>query len=85
MFLPAGLKRIIAILIGTVYPWVSSVTAAATDEVEDDTYWLTYWSCYGVLFLLMEVLETYLGWLPGFYTLIIFTVSCFVRSAKVCH
>jgi Ca2+/Na+ antiporter len=37
MFLPAGLKRIVAIGIGTVYPFVSSVTAAATEDVEDDT------------------------------------------------
>jgi receptor expression-enhancing protein 5/6 len=71
MFLPAGLKRIIAVAIGTVYPFVSSVAAASTEEVEDDTYWLTYWSCYGCLFLLMEILETWLGWIPGFYTLII--------------
>lgn len=73
MFLPAGLKRTIAVAIGTVYPLVSSITAASTIQVEDDTYWLTYWACYGVLFLIMEVLEGYLGWIPGFYTLVIFT------------
>lgn len=71
MFLPAGLKRFVAVLIGTVYPFVSSVAAASTEEVDDDTYWLTYWSCYGCLFLVMEILETWLGWIPGFYTLII--------------
>ena len=37
MFLPAGLKRFISIAIGTVYPFMCSVTAAATDEIEDDT------------------------------------------------
>jgi hypothetical protein len=37
MFLPAGLKRVVAIGIGTVYPFVSSVTEAATEDVEDDT------------------------------------------------
>lgn len=37
MFLPAGFKRVVAIGIGTVYPFVSSVTAAATEDVEDDT------------------------------------------------
>ena len=73
MFLPAGLKRIIAIAIGTVYPFVCSVTAAATDEIEDDTYWLTYWAVYGCLFLLMNISETWLGWIPGFYTLVIFS------------
>ena len=71
MFLPAGLKRLIAVLVGTVYPLISSITAASTEEVEDDTYWLTYWSVYGCLFLIMELLETWIGWVPGFYTLVI--------------
>ena len=73
MFLPAGLKRFISIAIGTVYPFMCSVTAAATDEIEDDTYWLTYWSVYGCLFLLMDLTESFLGRVPGFYTLVIFT------------
>ena len=73
MFLPAGLKRLVAVAVGTVYPLVSSITAAATEEIEDDTYWwLTYWSVYGCLFLIMETLETWLGRIPGFYSLIIF-------------
>lgn len=37
MFLPAGFKRVVAIAIGTVYPFVCSVTAAATEDIEDDT------------------------------------------------
>lgn len=73
MFLPAGLKRIIAIAIGTVYPAICSIIAVATEEIEDDTYWLTYWSVYGCLFLIMDVTEDFLGKIPGFYTLIIFT------------
>ena len=57
--------------IGTVYPEVSSIVAASTEEVADDTYWLTYWSVYGCLFLIMELLEVFIGWVPGFYTLVI--------------
>jgi TB2/DP1, HVA22 family len=73
VFLPVpGLKRIIAIAIGTVYPWLASTVAAATDDVDDDTTWLTYWSCYGILFLIMDVVEVWLYWVPGFYSLIIF-------------
>lgn len=71
MFLPAGLKRIVAVAVGTVYPEVSSIVAASTEEVADDTYWLTYWSVYGCLFLIMELLEVFIGWVPGFYTLVI--------------
>jgi len=73
LFLPAGLKRTIAVCIGTVYPLVCSITAAATETVDDDTYWLTYWSVYGVLFLIMSVLDVWMGWVPGFYTLMIFS------------
>ena len=56
LFLPGGIKRLVAVAVGTIYPFASSVGAAATDEVEDDSFWLTYWSCYGILFLLMDVL-----------------------------
>jgi len=73
LFLPKGLKRTVAVLIGTVYPLICSIGAATTEEVADDTYWLTYWSVYGCLFLIMELLETWLGWIPGFYTLVIFS------------
>lgn len=56
LFLPKGLKRIISVCLGTVYPLVSSITAATTEEIEDDTYWLTYWAVWGCLFLLMDIL-----------------------------
>mmetsp|Transcript_36478 Transcript_36478/g.41619 ORF Transcript_36478/g.41619 Transcript_36478/m.41619 type:complete len:410 (+) Transcript_36478:111-1340(+) len=71
VFLPAGLKRIVAIAIGTGYPLVSSIGAAVSEEIEDDTYWLTYWSCYGILFITMDILENWIGWIPGFYALVI--------------
>ncbi|EJK68541.1 hypothetical protein THAOC_10268 [Thalassiosira oceanica] len=54
MFLPAGVKRICAIAIGTVYPFVCSVTATATEEIEDDTYWLTYWAGLQELLILRD-------------------------------
>lgn len=56
LFLPAGLKRIVAIAVGSVYPFFSSVNAITTEEFEDDAYWLTYWACYGILFILMDLL-----------------------------
>ena len=55
LFLPQGVKKFVAIAVGVVYPFISSLVAIATEELEDDTYWLTYWSCYGVLFLIIEV------------------------------
>lgn len=56
LLLPEGLKRLVAVAVGTVYPFVSSVNAIATEEFEDDAYWLTYWSCYGILFMAMNFL-----------------------------
>jgi hypothetical protein len=59
MFLPNGIKRIVAVAAGTVYPFFSSVHAITTEEFEDDAYWLTYWSCYGILFMGMDFLYVY--------------------------
>jgi len=73
LILPARFKRFVAVAVGTVYPFVASVGAISTEDFEDDSYWLTYWSCYGILFLLMNFFETWLGKLPGFYSLIIFS------------
>ena len=56
LLLPAGLKRLVAVAVGTVYPFVSSVNAISTEEFEDDAFWLTYWSCYGILFISMDLL-----------------------------
>lgn len=73
VFFPDRLKKVIAVAVGTVYPLMASITAATTEDVADDTYWLTYWTCYNCLFLLMELLETWLGWIPGFYAFTIAT------------
>ena len=46
----------------------STVVVATEDEVEE-TFWLTYWSCFGILFLVMDWAEELLGSIPGFYSL----------------
>jgi TB2/DP1, HVA22 family len=75
LFFPASLKRFITVCIGVIYPWISSVVAVNTnDSFDDDTRWLTYWACYGILYLIMVFLETWLGRIPGFYTLVIFSI-----------
>ena len=71
VFLPQGLKRAVWIMIATVFPLMSSVVSVTTPEGGDDTYWLTYWSCFGVLFLIADFVENFLGFIPGFYTILI--------------
>jgi len=71
VFLPKDLKSFVAVSVGIIYPFICSVVAAGTDDEEGYTFWLTYWSCYGVLFLAMDWTQDYIGWIPGFYTFVI--------------
>lgn len=71
VFLDPSLKRAIWIMIATIYPLGASIISVTTFEGGDDTYWLTYWSCFGILFLIIDFLENFLGFIPGFYTLAI--------------
>merc|ERR1712113_815171 len=70
--LPASFKRFIVILVGTVYPVAASMVAVNTPIGIDDTMWLTYWSCFSCLCIIMNFLEDFLGKIPGFYTLALF-------------
>jgi len=71
VFLDPTLKRAIWIMIGTVFPLLSSIVSVTTFDGGDDTYWLTYWSCFGLLFIVTDFIENFLGQIPGFYTIVI--------------
>lgn len=71
VFLDPSLKRFVWLLIATVFPLGSSIVSVTTFDGGDDTYWLTYWSCFGVLFLITDFVENFIGFVPGFYTLVI--------------
>lgn len=73
IFIPPTFKRFIAISVGVVYPTMASLVALGTPAEDDDVFWLTYWSCYGCLFLVMDWSESFLGSVPGFYMIILFT------------
>lgn len=57
----------------TMFVSLHQISSHMVHTTLDDTYWLTYWTVYGCLFLIMDVSEDFLGRVPGFYTLIIFT------------
>ena len=70
MALPTALKRFAVITTGTAYPIIATILAIATenDRVADDK-WLTYWSCFSLLYLGMISVERFVGKVPGLYTL----------------
>ena len=42
-------------------------------ESTNITLWLTYWSCWSILFVLMDYAENFVGHIRGFYSLILVT------------
>lgn len=73
VFLPVPLKRFVMTAVGVAYPLLASTVAlTTTEDKDDDTFWLTYWSCYGTLFVLVDWLERWLGIIPGFYAGVLF-------------
>lgn len=73
MTLPEEARRFLVVVAGTAYPMVASIMAATTsdyDGLEDaDTFWLTYWACFNVLFLAMDYVENFVGEIRGFYSI----------------
>lgn len=67
--MPGGLKRFVVVATGTLFPLMASTVCVATEDEVEETFWLTYWSCFGILFLIMDWAEELLGVIPGFYSL----------------
>ncbi|KAL7534005.1 hypothetical protein ACHAXR_008945 [Thalassiosira sp. AJA248-18] len=68
MALPTAIKRFAVIAAGSAYPVLASIVAVATENDAGDK-WLTYWSCFSLLYLGMISAERYVGKVPGLYTL----------------
>ena len=84
MSLPEPARRFITVAAGTVYPIIASTVAITTEsDVSDDTFWLTYWACFSLLFIIMDYLETWVGSIRGFYSLcLVATVYLFLPMFK---
>jgi len=78
--LPEEARRFVMVVTGTVYPIIASTVAVTTkSDVSDDTYWLTYWPCFNLLFVTMDFLEEFVGQITGFYSLcLVATVYLFL-------
>jgi len=81
---PEEQRRFITVALGTIYPTLASIVAVSkpNDTVAagaDATFWLTYWSSYSILFLLMDYLENFIGGIRGFYSIcLVVTVYLFL-------
>ena len=61
-------------LVGVVYPIIRSIIALETQDKNDDTQWLTYWSIYGILSLIDECTSILLNRIPYYF----FIKVCFL-------
>ena len=84
MTFPEEQRRFITVALGTIYPTAASIVAVSqpADTMAtgaDTTFWLTYWSSYSILFLLMDYLENFIGHIRGFYSVcLVATVYLFL-------
>jgi len=70
MSFPEEQRRFFVVAMGTVYPVAASIIALTTKEDgRDDTFWLTYWSSFSLLFLAMDYIENFIGHVRGFYSI----------------
>lgn len=59
-------RRFIVIAVGTLYPiTASTIACTARTERRDESFWLTYWICFSILFLMMDYLENFIGSIRG--------------------
>ena len=54
-------------VIGVVYPLLRSIMALETNDRNDDTQWLTYWSIYGILSVIDDMLCCVLSKIPYYF------------------
>ncbi len=74
MTFPEEQRRFAVVAVGTIYPMAASTIAITTkSNASDVTFWLTYWSCFSLLFLAMDYLENFVGGIPGFYSICLMT------------
>lgn len=75
-------RRFIAVGCGTAYPIIASIAAVSSgssgsgndpEELSDPevVFWLAYWSCFTILFIIMDYLEIFVGEIKGFYSAIL--------------
>lgn len=68
MSLPVMIKRYAVMGVGSIFPVVSTLMALGADKnAKEVMRWLTYWPCFGLLFLIMIGVEKFIGSFKGLY------------------
>ena len=66
--LPAALKRLAVVGVGTAFPVAATMVAASTGDSAAEDKWLLYWSCFSLVTLVMTLVERTAGAPLGLYT-----------------
>ncbi|KAF9916968.1 ER membrane protein DP1/Yop1 [Lobosporangium transversale] len=61
--------KLLSNLLGWVYPAYRSFKALETQQKDDDTQWLTYWTVYGFVSILESFTDILLYWFPFYFFL----------------
>ncbi|CAB9508814.1 Protein YOP1 [Seminavis robusta] len=73
MSLPAMVKRVACLSVGTIFPVAATIMALTTtkDVGKETMKWLTYWPCFGLLNLGMIGVEKFIGSFKGLYVAVL--------------
>lgn len=68
--MPKGLRDVVfsptgVVLLGTLFPVVESIRAAASDSAQDDRIWLQYWVMHGIFSYATEFIDKLAERFPG--------------------
>lgn len=69
LWMPEEARRFLTIGLGTAYPILGSIVSLSSEgDAMEQQFWLTYWTSYSVLYIMMDYLENFVGHIRGFYS-----------------
>uniref|UniRef100_A0A914EQ50 Receptor expression-enhancing protein n=1 Tax=Acrobeloides nanus TaxID=290746 RepID=A0A914EQ50_9BILA len=65
--IPGFVSRILAILIGTLYPAYRSYKALKRKDLKEYMKWMMYWTVYALFAFFESISDMFISWLPFYY------------------